>query len=68
MTIGQRLIALRGDKTQAEVAHNVGVAPSTISMYEQDERVPRDEVKKRLALYYSTSVEGLFFNPENHEL
>lgn len=67
MTIGQRLIALRGDKTQAEVAKNVGVAPPTISMYEQDERIPRDEVKKRLALYYRTSVEGLFFNLENHE-
>lgn len=67
MTVGQKLIALRGDKTQSEVARKVGVAPSTISMYEQDERIPRDEVKKRLASYYHTSVERIFYATENHD-
>lgn len=62
MTIGEKLIALRGDKTQAEIAEAVEVAPSTISMYEQDERIPRDEVKKRLAAYYHTTVEALFYS------
>jgi len=67
LTIGQRLTILRGDKSQAEVAKAVGVATSTIGMYEQDARIPRDEIKKRLAVYYKTTVGQLFFAEENHE-
>ena len=30
-------------------------------MYERGERVPRDEIKKRLSDYYKVSVQELFF-------
>ena len=59
--IAERLIALRGSKTQAEVAQAIGVTPSAYSMYENGERVPRDEIKKKIAEYYKKSVATIFF-------
>ena len=59
--IAERLIALRGSKTQAEVAQAIGVTPSAYSMYENGARVPRDEIKKRIAEYYKKSVATIFF-------
>lgn len=59
--IGKKLKKLRGDKSIVEVANAIGVAPSTISMYENGERVPRDSIKIKLAKYYNLSIEELFF-------
>lgn len=58
---GSILTALRGDKTQEEVATANGISLSALSMYEQGNRVPRDEIKVRLAAYYNKSVEEIFF-------
>ena len=59
--ISERLVKLRGTKSQEEVARATGISPSALSMYENGERVPRDEIKIRLAEYYGTSVEVIFF-------
>lgn len=59
--ISERLVKLRGIKSQEEVARATGISPSALSMYENGERVPRDEIKIRLAEYYGTSVEEIFF-------
>ena len=59
--IAKRLIELRGNKGQAEVAIAVGISVSALSMYECGERIPRDEIKLKLAKYYKKSVEELFF-------
>lgn len=60
-TVAERLIRARGDRRREEVAAAVGVSLSAIAMYENGERVPRDEVKVRLAKYYKTTVQELFF-------
>lgn len=60
-TIGETLIKLRGDRTQEEVAKAVGVTKSAISMYENNERIPRDEIKRKMAAYFKVSVERIFF-------
>ena len=39
---GKRLIELRGNRSQAEVAKAVGIATSTLGMYETEQRIPRD--------------------------
>ena len=52
---------LRGNRSQAEVAKAVMVSDSAISSYENDERVPRDDVKKRLAKYYESTVQDIFY-------
>lgn len=59
--IAERLRALRGDKSRAEVAEACGISISALTMYEIGERVPRDEVKTRLAKLYGKTVEGIFF-------
>lgn len=60
--IAEKLVELRGEKTQVEVAENVGISLSALAMYETGNRIPRDEIKIRLANYYGTTVESLFFS------
>lgn len=60
-SIGKKLKALRGERTLAEVANAVGISISAIQMYECGERVPRDEIKIKLAEYYGVSIESIFF-------
>ena len=61
MSIGAKLRELRGEKTQEQVAREIGITKSAYAMYERDERVPRDEVKKKIANFYHTTVGFLFF-------
>ncbi|MFQ9748856.1 MAG: helix-turn-helix transcriptional regulator [Anaerobutyricum soehngenii] len=62
--IAKRLIELRGEKTQFEVAKEVGISLSALAMYETGNRTPRDEIKIKLAKYYGITVESLFFSPD----
>lgn len=59
--IAKKLVKLRGTRSQDEVAKAVGISASALSMYEKGERIPRDEIKVRLAKYYEKSVESIFF-------
>ena len=58
--MNEKLIALRGNRTQEEVAKALGISISALSMYEQGNRIPRDEIKIRMAEYYGISLESLF--------
>ena len=60
--IGNRLIRLRGNKSQQEVSESVGISASALSMYENGERIPRDGIKENLASYYDTNVQALFYD------
>lgn len=64
---GKRLVRLRGEKSQSEVAKDVGIATSTLGMYETEQRIPRDSIKIALAKYYGTTVQAIFFDTECHE-
>lgn len=61
MTLAERLIKARGTRSREEVATAVGVSLSAITMYEIGARVPRDEIKVKLADYYKTTVQALFY-------
>lgn len=61
-TIGQKLIALRGEQDIDMVAKSIGVTKQAIWNYENDKRIPRDDIKRKIAKYYKTSVESIFFN------
>lgn len=61
-TIGARLTILRGKRTQAEVAAAIGVSTSAINMYESGERIPRDDIKLKLANYYNKPISSIFFD------
>jgi putative transcriptional regulator len=61
--IGERLAALRAkaNKTGEEVSNACEISRSALTMYETGMRIPRDEVKIRLAKFYNTRVEDIFF-------
>ena len=61
---GARLRLLRGDKTQAQVAEDLGISTMLLSYYERGIRRPSDETKIRLAKYYSATVADIFFADE----
>lgn len=62
--IVKNLIKLRGEKKQAEVAKAIGVGQSTYAMYETGKRIPSDEVKIKIARYYNTTVQNIFFDQD----
>lgn len=64
MSVGTKLKALRQaqKKSQRQAAADLNITKSALAMYERDERVPRDEVKIRIANYYGEPLESLFFS------
>lgn len=58
---GKILVQLRDDKTQEKVANDLGIATSTLGMYETEKRVPRDSMKIKIASYYHKTVQDIFF-------
>ena len=61
-TIGKKLIKLRGAKSRVEVAKALGVTRQAIWNYENDIRVPKDEMKVKIAKLYNSSVQEIFFS------
>ncbi len=60
--IAQKLIFLRGNISREEVAIGVGISVSALQMYENGNRVPKDEIKIKIAEYYGKSVQEIFFS------
>lgn len=60
--IGNNLLELRKKykKTTKEVANSCNISRSAISMYENGKRIPRDDIKIKLANYYNVSIEEIF--------
>lgn len=63
MTVSNRLREARGSEPRIDVCRAVGISLSALTMYETGRRVPRDEIKVKLAAHYHTTVQELFFNP-----
>jgi putative transcriptional regulator len=60
--IGQKLVELRGTKSREQVAVDLGISYSAVVSYELGERIPRDEIKIKIAKYYGVDVGELFFS------
>lgn len=60
-SMAEKLREARGDKTRKEVCKAVGISLNALMMYENGKRVPRDDVKIRLADFYNKGIEELFF-------
>ena len=59
--VAEKLVKLRGNKSRETVAKACGISISALAMYERGERIPRDDIKVRLAEYYNRSVNFIFF-------
>ena len=66
MENGQRLQALRGDRTREEVAQATRISVSALTMYELGQRNPRDDVKCALADFFGGRVSDIFFPEKVH--
>jgi putative transcriptional regulator len=60
--IAEILVTLRGNRSREEVAKALGISVSALQMYENAQRVPKDEIKLKIANYYGMSVESIFFS------
>ncbi len=65
--IGEKLRALRGEKTIAQLSREMNLSPSAIGMYENGERIPRDAIKIKYAEHFNMSVGEIFFDEKCHE-
>ena len=61
MTFGEKLRNLRGNKSRRKVSEELGISFSSYVKYERNERIPRDDIKKKIAKYFQTSVQDIFF-------
>ncbi|WP_206921876.1 helix-turn-helix transcriptional regulator [Alicyclobacillus suci] len=66
--IAERLVSLRGTRSREEAASAIGISVSALQMYENARRIPRDDIKVKLAEYYGVSVQELFFDSQSHEM
>lgn len=60
--IGEKIKTLRGEMPQETFANLLGISTSAISMYENGERVPKDEIKIKIAKFFGVSVGEIFFD------
>ena len=58
--LGETLRKLRGEKTLQKVAEDLGISTSALTMYEIGKRVPRDEIKVKIAKYYGVGIDIFF--------
>ena len=65
--IGQKLKELRqgAGLSREATCNELGVCLSALAMYERGERIPRDEVKLRIAKLYGKSVDEIFYTHES---
>ena len=61
-TAGERLKKLRGIRTRVGVAAELGCSVRAMASYESGERIPRDEIKCRIADYYGVSVQSIWYS------
>lgn len=59
--MANKLKKLRNNRDAAAVAKACGISRSALGMYETGARIPRDDVKIRIAKYYNKSVQEIFF-------
>lgn len=62
VVIGKRIREVRGDECVESFAASIGVSTSAVFMYERGERIPRDEVKCRIAKRANMTVQEIFFD------
>ena len=62
--IAQKLVSLRNGEKREKVAQDLNISISALQMYETGHRIPKDEIKVKIAAYYKISVQELFFEDE----
>ena len=66
--IGKKLKGLREQKGESaeELSKALNISASAVAMYETGKRIPRDEIKIRIAEHFVVPVESIFFPNKQH--
>ena len=61
--IGKKIKEMRIQRglTAEELATAIGTSCSAVNMYECGQRIPRDEIKIRIAEFFAAPVESIFY-------
>ena len=67
--IGKTLRGLREERkeTTEQLSGAIDVSVSAVAMYETGKRIPRDEIKIRIAEHFGVPVESIFFPNKQHD-
>ena len=67
--IGKTLKGLREEKGESaeQLSTALNISMSAVAMYETGKRIPRDEIKIRIAEHFEVPVESIFFPNKQHE-
>lgn len=57
LEFGAKLRALRGDASLEDTAQKLGISAFSLRSYEAGERIPRDEIKLRIADFYNVDID-----------
>lgn len=68
--IGSILVSLRQEKGKStvEAARDLGITTSALSNYENGIRIPRDNIKIRIADYYNRPIASIFYAQNAHDM
>lgn len=66
MNFGEKMKALRGARSKREVAADLDISESSYTKYERNERIPRDDIKLKIACYFGRTVQEIFFSDSEH--
>lgn len=58
----QKIRGLRGNKSQAKIAAEIGIPKSNWNMYERGDRTPSDKAKVKIANHFGMTVQEIFFS------
>lgn len=64
--VRHKLRALRGARSQAEVAKELGVTRQMLSAIESGERTPSLELANKIAVFYEVPIEDIFFDDNSN--
>ena len=59
--ISKKLVDLRGNIPRAIVSAKLEISESALAMYETGKRIPKDDIKIKIATYYNQTVQEIFF-------
>lgn len=67
---GKKLKELRLEKkiNQSELGEKIGISPSTVGMYERDQRFPDKDILGKIADYFEVSVDYLLGRTDERNL
>lgn len=64
----EALIKLRGEKARSDVAFDLKITPQMLGAIERGDRTPSLYLAKKIADYYGTTIDDIFFKQKGHKV